>query len=48
VAPSRERPSVTEDSIILALRSPIFIRGGVATIHKGFGHFEGTGGWEVL
>jgi hypothetical protein len=29
IAPSRERPSVTEDSVIILLSPPIFIAGGV-------------------
>jgi hypothetical protein len=29
IAPSRERPSVTEDGVIILLSPPIFIAGGV-------------------
>jgi hypothetical protein len=39
IAPSRERPSVTEDGVIILLLLPIFIAGGVPRFMKALSFF---------
>ena len=40
IAPSRERPSVTEDGVIILLPPPIFIAGGVPRFMKALSIYE--------